>query len=138
MIRLRALRLLLLGLVPACLLSCSDHNNPTSPPPGGSSELNGNLPTTGSQYAHVFTKTGSFAYKCSIHPTCTSLQGTIVVADSGTWISNDINLIHQTGGSSGPYGSTCSSLSVQRDTILVGEQVIWRNDSPLPHTVTSQ
>jgi len=136
MIRLRAL--LLLCLVPATLLSCSDNKNPESPPAGGGGELNGSLSTTGSHYTHVFSKTGSFAYKCTIHPSCTSLQGTIVVVDSGTVISNDINLIHQTGGSSGPYGSTCSSLSVQRDTILVGEFVTWTNDSPLPHTVTSQ
>ena len=129
--------LVVLCLVASSLLSCSD-SNPTTPPSGGSSELNGNLPTTGSHYSHTFAKTGSFNYKCSIHPSCASLAGTIVVVDSGTVITNKVLAITQTGGSSGPYGSSCSSLSLQRDTVLVGDQVTWTNNSPLPHTVVSQ
>lgn len=134
----KALRLFVLALVPACLLSCSSNSsNPTNPGPG-SGELNGSLGSTGSHYTHAFAKKGSFNYHCTIHPSCTSLAGTIVVVDSGTVITNSIKAIQQTGGSSGPYGSSCSSLSVQRDTILVGEQITWTNNSPLPHTVTSQ
>ena len=134
----RALRFLFLGIVPLCLLSCSSSsNNPTNPGPG-SGELSGSLATTGSHYAHIFAKKGTFNYKCTIHPSCTSLAGTIVVVDSGTVIANHVLAIQQTGGSSGPYGSSCSSLSLQRDTVLVGEQITWTNNSPLPHTVTSQ
>ena len=133
----KAFRWIVLALVPACLLSCSSSTSPTNPGPG-SGELSGNLASTGSHYAHTFAKKGSFNYHCTIHPSCTSLAGTIVVVDSGTVITNHIVAIQQTGGSSGPYGSSCSSLSVQRDTILVGEQITWTNNSPLPHTVTSQ
>jgi len=122
--------------ITALLYSCSDSNSPTTPN-GGSGELSGNLPTNGSHYAHTFAKTGSFNYKCTIHPSCTSLQGTIVVVDSGTVIQNKVLAITQSGGTTGPYGSTCSSLSLQRDTVLVGEQVTWTNTSPLPHTITS-
>jgi len=105
---------------------------------GGAGELNGSLPTTGSQYAHTFASAGVFNYKCTIHPTCASLAGTIVVLAPGGVIQNRVLAITQSGGSSGPYGSTCASLSLQRDSVFVGDQVTWTNNSPLPHTVTSQ
>jgi hypothetical protein len=134
---------LALCLLAAWLLSCSK-NNPTSPTnpnnpnnPGGS-ELNGSLASTGSQYAHTFANAGTFNYKCTIHPTCSSLAGTIVVIAPGGAIQNRVLSITQSGGSSGPYGSTCSSLSLQRDSVFVGDMVTWTNNSPLPHTVTSQ
>jgi len=145
---LRILRILLgafaLCLLAAWLLSCSK-NNPTSPTnsnnpnnPGGGSELNGSLASTGSQYAHTFANAGTFNYKCTIHPTCSTLAGTIVVVAPGGAIQNRVLSITQSGGSSGPYGSTCSSLSLQRDSVFVGDMVTWTNNSPLPHTVTSQ
>lgn len=132
----RLLRALMAMAITGILYSCSDSNAPTTPP-AGTSELSGNLPTNGSQYAHTFAKSGTFNYKCTIHPSCTSLQGTIIVVDSGTVIQNRVLAITQSGGSSGPYGSSCSSLSLQRDTVLVGDHVTWTNTSPLPHTVTS-
>ena len=129
-----------LYLVTASLLSCSK-SNPTSPsyPPnaGGGGELSGSL-ASGGQYAHTFAKAGTFNYVCTIHPTCTSLAGTFVVLAPGGAIQNRVLSITQSGGSSGPYGSTCSSLSLQRDSVFVGDQVTWTNNSPLPHTVTSQ
>jgi len=124
-------------LAAAALLSCSK-SNPTTPPTGGGGELSGSLASTGSQYAHTFAKAGTFNYKCTIHPTCSSLAGTIVVLPPGDLIQNRVLSISQSGGSSGPYGSTCSSLSLQQDSVLVGDQVTWTNNSPLPHTVTSQ
>jgi hypothetical protein len=123
--------------MPLWLLSCSSSSSNPTNPGGGGGELSGSLPTTGSHYAHVFAKAGAFNYHCTIHPSCASLAGTIVVVDSGTVIANKVLAITQSGGSSGPYGSTCSSLSLQRDTVLVGDQVTWTNNSPLPHTVTS-
>jgi hypothetical protein len=140
MIRRKAFALLLVSLVPALLLSCSSSSSPTTPGNGGAgAELSGSLSSTGSHYAHTFAKKGTFNYYCTIHPSCTSLQGTIVVVDSGTVIANKVLAITQDGGSAGgPYGgATCSSLSIQRDTVLVGEQITWTNNSPLPHTVTS-
>jgi hypothetical protein len=127
-------RVLVLCLVAAGLLSCSK-NNPTKPVAGG--ELNGSLPSTGSQYAHTFTNAGTFNYKCTIHPSCASLAGTIVVLAPGGVIQNRVLGITQSGGSSGPYGSTCASLSLQLDSVFVGDRIIWTNNSPLPHTVTS-
>ena len=130
---------LLLCLVAVCLFSCK--KTPTKPMttnPGAGGELNGSLPSTGSQYAHTFAKAGTFNYKCTIHPTCASLAGAIVVLAPGTVIQNRVLGINQSGGSSGPYGSTCASLSLQLDSVLVGDQVTWTNNSPLPHTVTSQ
>jgi hypothetical protein len=132
------LGLLVICSLAAFLLSCNNSNNPTMPNGGGGAlEINGSLSSTGAQFAHTFAKKGSFRYECTIHPSCASLQGTIVVVDSGTVITNHVLAITQTGGSSGPYGASCSSLSLQRDTILVGEKITWTNNSPLPHTVTS-
>ena len=129
-------RTLALCMVAACLLSCSSKSNPTKPGAGG--ELNGSLASGGGLYAHTFANAGTFNYKCTIHPTCSSLAGTIVVLAPGGTIQNRVLSITQSGGSSGPYGSTCSSLSLQRDSVFVGNQVTWTNNSPLPHTVTSQ
>ena len=141
---LRTLRILLaataLCLVSACLLSCAKQSSPTNPVggSGGGGELNGSLATTGSQYAHTFTKVGTFNYRCSVHPTCAGLTGTIVVLAAGGAIQNCVLSITQSGGSSGTYGSTCAGLSLQRDTVFVGNVVTWTNNSPFPHTVTSQ
>ena len=129
---------LALCLVAAWLLSCSK-NNPTKPTnTSGGAELNGSLASTGSQYAHTFANAGTFNYKCTSHPTCSTLAGTIVVLAPGGAIQNRVLSMTQSGGSSGPYGSTCSSLSLQRDSVFVGDQVTWTNNSSLPHTVTSQ
>ena len=138
MLNLRVLpRVLALCLAAAWLLSCSKSSSTTPTNPGGVVELNGSLATTGSQYAHTFANAGTFNYKCTIHPSCTSLAGTVVVLAPGGAIQNRVLSITQSGGSSGAYGS-CASLSLQRDSVFVGDQVTWTNNSPLPHTVTSQ
>ena len=140
----KMLRVLLAALAPclvaAGLSSCSKSNSTSYPtnPGGGASELNGSLATTGSKYAHTFATAGTFNYKCTIHPTCASLAGTIVVLAPGGAIQNRVLSIAQSGGSSGTYGSTCASLSLLRDSVFVGDTVTWTNNSPLPHTVTSQ
>lgn len=129
---------LYLGVITLCLgavalSSCKSSTKPTS---GG--ELKGSLSANGGQYTHTFTTAGAFNYHCTIHPSCTSLAGTIVVLPQGGAIQNRVLAITQSGGSSGTYGSTCSALSLQRDSVFVGDQVTWTNNSPLPHTVTSQ
>ena len=128
---------LALGLAAVWLLSCSKKNPASPAPPTG--VLNGSLAAGGGTYAHTFTTAGSFNYHCSVHPGCGGLSGTIVVIPAGGTISNPVLAITQSGGSSDPYtGGTCSSISLQRDTVFVGDTVTWTNNSPLPHTVTSQ
>jgi hypothetical protein len=131
-------RVLALCLLGVWLLSCSSKSSSTAPTSAGGAELNGNLASTSGQYAHTFGAAGTFNYRCTIHPTCSSLAGTIVVVALGGTIQNRVLNITQSGGTSGPYGSTCSSLSLLRDTVFVGDQVTWTNNSPFAHTVTSQ
>lgn len=134
---------LLLGLALASLaaaVSCTKKTTPMSPAPVNTAlELNGSLSTTSSQYAHTFAAAGTFNYECTIHPTCASLMGTIVVVADSIPITGAHHALSITldGGSSGPYGSTCSALSVQTDSVHVGDDVTWTNNSTLPHTVTS-
>jgi hypothetical protein len=45
--------------------------------------------------------------------------------------------LRASGGSSGIYGSTCSALSVSRDTVHVGDTVTRTNNSPLSYNVVS-
>lgn len=127
---------LALCLAVAGLSSCRS-SNPAMPPGAGGGELNGSLSAGGGQYAHTFATAGTFNYYCTIHPSCGSLAGTIVVMPSGSPIQNRVLAISQSGGSSGPYGSSCSALSLQRDSILVGDMITWTNISPFAHTVTS-
>ena len=140
------LSLVVVGLLAALLASCK--SNSSSPGygnngggggggGGGALELNGNLPSSGNTYAHMFNTAGTFNYHCTIHPSCLSLAGTIVVVAAGTGIQNSTLAISQSGGSSGTY-ATCSALSVSRDTVHVGDTVTWTNNSPVPHTVVSQ
>ncbi len=145
--------LLLVGALALCvaaiaLTSCKS-SNPTNPygmntggggGGGGGTppELNGSLAASGGVYSHTFMTAGTFNYHCTIHPTCTTLAGTIVVLPSGGTIHNRILGITQSGGTSGIYGSTCSGLSLQLDSVFVGDMVTWTNNSPFPHTVTSQ
>lgn len=122
----------------AALLASCKSKNPTKPYGQGGGELNGSLTAGGGQYAHTFTTAGTFNYYCTIHPNCASLAGTIVVLPPGGAIQNRVLAINQSGGSSTVYGSTCSGLSLQRDTVFVGDQVAWTNGSPFAHTVTSR
>ncbi len=128
---------LVLALVAVGLVSCNDSSNPANPGGGGGLELNGSLSPSGGQYSHTFATAGTFNYKCTIHGSCSSLMGTVVVVAAGTPILNRALQISQVGGSSGAYGSSCSALSLTADTVHVGDQVTWTNNSPLPHTVTS-
>ncbi len=134
---LAALVLVLFG---AALLSCKSASGPVYGAPPVVGELNGGLATTGSQFAHTFTTAGTFNYKCANHPTCTSLQGTIVVMPLGSGIKDRVLAISQSGGSADIYGTplSCSSLSLTRDSVFVGDVVTWTNTSAFPHTVTSR
>ncbi len=122
-------------LLAAWLVACNKKDNPVSPPPPG--ELNGSLAGGGGTFSHTFASAGTFNYHCSIHPSCTSLAGSIVVVAAGTPIQNRSLSISQSGGSGGVYPS-CSTLSVSRDTVRVGDSVTWTNTSPFPHTVVSE
>jgi hypothetical protein len=106
---------------------------------GGGGELSGSLPSNGSVYSHTFTTAGKFDYLCTIHPSCASLHGTVYVVAPSTSIMNPSMALSFSGGSSGGYGGgTCSGLSRNVDSVHVGDQVVWTNNSTLPHTVTSQ
>ncbi len=126
-------------LAAASLLACTKNNkssNPYAPAPAG--ELSGSLTATGAQYAHTFGTAGTYLYYCTVHPACTSLQGSVVVVSAATAIQHSSLAVTIDGGSAGPYGSTCSALSVPLDSVHVGEQVVWTNNSSLPHSVTSR
>ena len=136
----------LFASVVVCLLagglaSCH-HGSPTNPSYGGGGgsgvtpELSGSVAANGGTYSHTFNTTGTFNYHCTIHPSCGSLAGMIVVVPSGTPIQNRTLGITQSGGSGGVY-FTCSSLSVSRDTVQVGDTVTWTNNSTVLHNVTS-
>jgi hypothetical protein len=123
-----------IGGFAAFLGSCKET---TTAPKVVAGELNGSLAAS-AQYAHTFNTAGTFNYHCTIHPACASLAGKIVVIAPGGTIVNRVLAITQSGGTSGPYGATCSALSLQVDTVFVGDQVTWTNNSPFAHTVTSQ
>ena len=107
-------------LLAAWLVACNKKDNPVIPPPP--SELNGSLAGGGGTYSHTFASAGTFNYHCSIHSTCGSLAGSIVVVAAGTPVQNRALSISQSGGSSDPYNQTCT----------------WTNTSPFPHTVVSE
>src|SRR5690348_6192795 len=79
----------------ALIVSCK--SNSTSPGygntgggGGGALELNGSLSASGGVYSHQFNTAGTFNYKCTIHPGCASLMGTIVTVAPGTGILNKV------------------------------------------------
>jgi len=120
-------------LIIGALVSCKSSTKPVTV----TGELNsGTIGASGGVFLHTFATLGSFRYKCVIHPSCTSLQGTIVVVSAGALIPTSTLSLNYTGGSSGTY-SVCSSLSQPADTVHVGDTVTWTNNSPLPHTVST-
>ena len=135
---------LVAGLTAAYLVSCKGGSSATNPYGGGTGggggaapELNGSVAAGGGTYSHKFNTAGTFNYHCTIHPTCVSLAGTIVVVAPGTAIQNRLLAISQSGGSGGVY-ATCSGLSVSRDTVQVGDTITWTNSSGFAHDVVSQ
>jgi hypothetical protein len=134
---------IVLGAVLALtVLTLCKSNSPTAPPAASGGPLSGSLQNSGSQYAFRFTQAGSYAYFCTVHPSCSGLAGTVVVVGAGTPIQaqNHSTAISISGGSvGGPYGGgSCSGLSMPVDSVRVNETVTWTNDSTLPHTVTSR
>jgi hypothetical protein len=134
-----------LCLSAAWLAACTKGTSPPPPAGGGGTvggtgaELSGSLAPGGGTYVHTFNTAGTFNYHCTIHSTCGSLAGTIVVVDPATAIKNRILAISQSGGSTDPYnGATCSSLSVSRDSVHTGDTVTWTNNSPFSHNVVSR
>jgi len=130
--------------LPLLLASCGGGTKAyTTQPPITGGELGSTALTPGTgNYAHTFNTAGTFRYKCTIHPTCTTLQGKVTVVAAATPIqpADDVSAITFSGGSAGdPYGAgaTCSALSNTADSVHVGDTVTWTNTSPLPHTVTS-
>ena len=128
-------------LVAFWVVSCSSAKKSPTAPAGitPTGELTGSLATTSSTYAHTFTTAGTVNYLCTIHSTCGGLQGRVVVVAPGTGILNRRLALSIDGGSAGgPYGgASCSALSFALDTVQVGDQVVWTNNSTLPHNVTS-
>lgn len=92
------------------------------------------IAATGGVFLHTFSTQGNFPFHCTIHPSCTTLQGHIIVVDPSIPIPSKTLSITFAGGTA---GYTCSALSVQTDTVHVGDTITWTNNSPLPHTVTS-
>ena len=92
------------------------------------------IAASGGVFLHTFAAQGNFPFHCTIHPSCTSLQGHIIVVDPSIPIPSKTLSITFTGGTA---GYTCSALSVQTDTVHVGDTITWTNNSPLPHTVTT-
>src|SRR5438094_122462 len=95
--KIRIVAITLGALVVAGFLTSCRHDTD----PGSNGLLNGSLAATGGVYAHVFGSAGTFHYRCTIHPTCTSLQGTVYVVSTATPIlsAHDVTAIQFTGGS---------------------------------------
>lgn len=114
--------LLLLLAIASLTLSCGKKSSPTQPGGGGGGTLetfdSGNLPA-GSQFAHTFTNTGSFAYRCKIH---SGMTGTVTVVASGG--SDTVTVTTP--------GMTFSPSTV---TLNTGGTVTW-DISGTTHTVT--
>ena len=114
------------------LVSCKGNSTSPNPTPG---ELGSpTIAASGGTYLHTFNTLGSFPYHCTIHPSCTTLQGHVVVVSPSTLIPTKTLSITFAGGTA---GYTCSALSQQTDTVHVGDTVTWTDNSPLPHTVTT-
>lgn len=107
--------------------------NSTTNPGGGSSNTFDSGGFTTTPFSHAFATEGVYTYKCTIHPTCGGLMGTMTVVPAEVTIqpgNHSLAISIGTGGS-------CYLLSPQVDSVHVGELVTWSNNTSVPHTVTS-
>jgi len=120
--------------IPAALLavvlaaaSCSsgkggDKSAPTSPGSVGSHELNSPNLAPGATYEHRFWAPGAYAYYCIYHG---AMTGSVIVDANA--LDTLVNV------------SITSSVSPFPTVgVKPGGRVVWTNDSPMTHTVTSE
>ncbi len=106
----------------AGIWSCSKSSSPTAPPGGGGGpELDSGDFGQGQAYTHRFTTAGSFPYHCIHHAPMT---GSVTVTPSST----DTLVIVSITSSTSPFPPA---------TVRPGGTVVWTNDTPMVHTVTS-
>jgi plastocyanin len=110
---------------------CNSTTNPGGG--GGSNTFDSGGFSGGSMFSHAFGTAGIYTYKCTIHPTCGGLMGTMTVVPAEVTIqpgNHSLSISIGTGGG-------CYLLSPQVDSVHVGELVTWNNNTAVPHTVTS-
>jgi plastocyanin len=123
-----------MSLAALFITSCgSNTQSPgTTVPPGP--ELGSATLSRGETYQHKFNTTGSFPYKCTIHGGCTGLFGTVVVVGAATPIQPANHHLAIAQGD----GGGCFTLSIDLDSVRVGEAVTWTNESVAPHNITTR
>ena len=128
--------LVVLALAAIAAVQLAGCNSTTNPGGGGGTDntFSSGTIASGGMYSHTFATAGVYTYKCTIHPTCGGLMGTMTTVPADVTIqpaNHSLAISISTGG-------TCYQLTPQVDSIHVGELVTWSNNSVAPHNVTSQ
>lgn len=119
----RWLSAILLSAALATLSSCGSSGGggyTTGPGPTGK-ELNSGNVAPGASYQHRFATAGTFAYHCIYHAPMT---GSVHVSASAVDSLVQVNIVSSTG----PFPAA---------TVKVGGKVVWKNNTGMDHTVTS-
>lgn len=102
------------------LCSCgSGSGGPTNPGPG--KELNSPSLGPGATYQHTFASVGTFRYHCSFH---SAMTGQVVVDASDVDTLVNVSIV----SSSSPFPAA---------SVKPGGKVVWKNNTGMVHTVTS-
>ena len=89
---------------------------------GGGPELNSGTLAVSAQYPHVFATAGTYGYHCAIHGAA-AMSGSVTVA-AGQPMNVAVAIAN--------FSYTPPSVSVG-----IGGTVVWTNNGPSAHTVTS-
>jgi len=115
-------RLLAIALATAIgVASCGGGSSKPTAPSGGGGELNSGDFGGGATFQHRFLTAGTFPYHCIHH---SPMTGSVQVSDAAADTVVNVNITSDTT----PFAGA---------TVKTGGRVVWKNNTGMVHTVTS-
>jgi plastocyanin len=111
----------------SALSACSNKSgSPTGPGGGGGTTLNSGALATGGSYSFTFADSGTFGYRCGLHPL--QMNGYTVRATSSSVVDSVLVSIVSIAGGMNPAAAT----------IKIGGKVRWVNNDGMAHSIESE
>jgi plastocyanin len=109
-------------------IGCSNSNSPSAPVGGGGGStgpnFNSSIIQPGSSFSFTFPDSGTFGYRCGVHP-AVMFGNRIIVTATSSVDSIVVNIV----------GTSTPGFSPSAATIKIGGTIRWVNVHSVPHSV---